>query len=229
MAAGRAGWGYAFGVAMAWHGAVFWWLTQSAPAMPDSPPRPVLQFEMATLPPPPPPPPPPSAPPVEEVVPPLPPPPAPLPAEMPKPDPPVRKAKPVKPPRKVPAAQPVTERPAEPVAAPSAPVAAPPAPPAPVEEVYHPPDVRAAYANNPKPAYPPSARRMGQQGTVLLTVEVSASGEVARVEVKSGSGVDSLDRAALAAVEKWRFVPARRNGQPVAATVTVPIRFQLDA
>ncbi|MBF0178613.1 MAG: energy transducer TonB [Magnetococcales bacterium] len=220
-------WGYAFGVALAWHGGVFWWLMRPGLSMPDSPPRPVVQFEMATLPPPPPPfvEPPEPSPPVEEVVP---PPPPPLPAEMPKPDPPVRKAKPVKP-RKVPVAQPVTERPAEPLAAPTPAVAAPPAPPAPVEEVYHPPDVRAAYASNPKPAYPPAARRMGQQGVVLLTVEVAASGEVARVEVKSGSGVDSLDRAARAAVEKWRFVPARRNGQPVAATVTVPIRFQLDA
>lgn len=96
-----------------------------------------------------------------------------------------------------------------------------------VAEQYTPPDVQAAYASNPKPVYPPSARRMGYQGSVLLTVTVLASGLVEQVEIRQGSGFDSLDRAAREAVARWRFVPAQRQGRPVAATVTVPIRFQL--
>ncbi|MBF0629121.1 MAG: energy transducer TonB, partial [Magnetococcales bacterium] len=104
-----------------------------------------------------------------------------------------------------------------------------PVQPAPIRPVAadRPPDLRAAYASNPKPLYPSFARRLGQEGTVLLTVEVTAAGGVARVTLQQGSGFDALDRAAIEAVSAWRFLPAQRQGQPVAATVSVPIRFQL--
>ncbi|MBF0272685.1 MAG: TonB family protein [Magnetococcales bacterium] len=91
------------------------------------------------------------------------------------------------------------------------------------------PDVKAAMAANPKPDYPRSARRLGQEGTVLLTVEVTAAGGVAGVGVRKSSGFESLDQAATEAVRRWRFIPARRNGLLVAATVSVPIRFALQA
>ena len=122
-----------------------------------------------------------------------------------------------------------SEKVAERVAAPPAPVAEPvPATFSPVE-ADHPLDVSAAYASNPQPDYPPVARRMGQAGTARLAVEVTETGRVARVVVQSSSGFELLDRAALAAVSQWYFVPARRQGQPVAAAVVVPIRFQLQA
>jgi len=47
------------------------------------------------------------------------------------------------------------------------------------------------------------------------------------VTVEESSGVASLDDAAAAAVRRWRFRPARRNGTPVRATVQVPVRFAL--
>lgn len=94
-------------------------------------------------------------------------------------------------------------------------------------ESYRPPDVQAAYANNPKPNYPPSARRMGREGTVWLTVEVTETGRVAQVVIKTSSGFDSLDQAALAAVSRWQFIPAQRNGRPVVVRITLPMRFEL--
>ncbi|MBF0427525.1 MAG: energy transducer TonB [Magnetococcales bacterium] len=160
------------------------------------------------------------------------------PVELPKPVPPVpvkdpvvKKSVPVQkqPPkvRKVETPRPLPVAAAAPVVAAAIPAAkSEPITALPVE-VYRPPDVRAAYAANPKPVYPHSARRMGREGEVLLTVEVTAEGGVARVTIQTGSGVDSLDQAALEAVARWRFVPAQRNGRNVAATVTVPIRFQL--
>jgi protein TonB len=72
------------------------------------------------------------------------------------------------------------------------------------------------------------ARRRGQQGRVLLRLEVAADGTAARAEVVRSSGVDALDRAARAAVARWRFQPARRGGRAVGATVEVPVVFRLD-
>jgi protein TonB len=77
------------------------------------------------------------------------------------------------------------------------------------------------------PAYPEIARRRGQQGLVLLRVNVSAVGMAVAVAVAESSGYPSLDSAALSAVQQWQFVPALRGGVPVAAVAEVPIRFRL--
>lgn len=82
-------------------------------------------------------------------------------------------------------------------------------------------------SDNPKPEYPFVARNRGYQGRVVLQVEVLPDGTAAGVELRSSSGYDSLDAAALRTVRQWRFVPARRNGQPVADAVTVPVLFKL--
>jgi protein TonB len=64
---------------------------------------------------------------------------------------------------------------------------------------------------------------------VLLRVLVSEKGDAANVEVDSGSGSERLDQAALNAVKKWRFIPAKRNNQPISAYVIVPIKFSLQS
>jgi protein TonB len=87
----------------------------------------------------------------------------------------------------------------------------------------------ADYLDNPKPVYPHASRRLGEQGKVLLRVYVSAAGLAEKVEIKLGSGFARLDQAAHDAVSRWRFVPARRGEQAVAAWVQVPITFQLDS
>jgi protein TonB len=77
------------------------------------------------------------------------------------------------------------------------------------------------------PAYPESARRRGQQGRVVLRVNVSAEGMPVAVTVAESSGYASLDAAALAAVQQWRFVPATKGTTPVPAVAEVPVRFRL--
>jgi protein TonB len=89
------------------------------------------------------------------------------------------------------------------------------------------PEFNPAYLRNPAPAYPSQARRLGEQGTVLLKVHVTAEGEADRVQVQDSSGSQRLDRAALEAVRDWRFVPARQGDRAIAAWVVVPIRFKL--
>ncbi|HYD60620.1 MAG TPA: energy transducer TonB [Noviherbaspirillum sp.] len=86
----------------------------------------------------------------------------------------------------------------------------------------------AAYLNNPKPAYPLAARKLGEEGTVLLHVRVSAEGLPARIEVRTSSGSDRLDDAARNAVAQWRFVPAKQGEEPVAAWVLVPLVFKMN-
>lgn len=95
------------------------------------------------------------------------------------------------------------------------------------EPVIEPPRFGAAYLNNPAPAYPSSARRLGEQGRVLLKVLVSESGLAESVQLDTSSGYEKLDRAAIEAVKKWSFIPARRSNQPISAYVLVPVKFSL--
>lgn len=109
------------------------------------------------------------------------------------------------------------------VSAPVAPIAATPA----IAPLVA-PRFDAAYLDNPAPRYPAIARRQGEQGRVLLRVSVTADGRAGSVEIAASSGSERLDRAALDAVRRWRFVPARRGDEAVAAQVLVPIAFSLD-
>ena len=78
------------------------------------------------------------------------------------------------------------------------------------------PRVDASWAGNAAPAYPSSARRMGEQGRVKLDVHVGVDGAVIDVQLRESSGSAALDRSATEAVRKWRFRPAMVDGQPVA-------------
>jgi len=85
----------------------------------------------------------------------------------------------------------------------------------------------ARYRSNPRPEYPEEARRLHQEGVVLLSVEVSEDGRATDVSLKRSSGSDLLDQAALQAVKRWTFEPARVASLPVSSRVDVPIRFSL--
>ena len=87
----------------------------------------------------------------------------------------------------------------------------------------------AAYLENPAPRYPETARRMGQEGTVMLRVLVTADGAAAHVALERSSGSPHLDGAALERVRNWRFRPARQGSAPVESWVLVPIVFRLES
>ncbi|MDO8930837.1 MAG: energy transducer TonB [Rhodocyclaceae bacterium] len=116
----------------------------------------------------------------------------------------------------------VPPQPPAPQAAPApAPIAAPEAVPVTAARFD------ADYLDNPKPVYPHASRRLREEGRVLLRVRVSAAGLAEKVEIKLSSGFARLDQAAEEAVSRWRFVPARRGDETVAAWVQVPITFNL--
>lgn len=92
-----------------------------------------------------------------------------------------------------------------------------------------PPRFGAGSGANPLPPYPDSARYMGHEGTVVLRVRVRPDGRSDWVRIEESSGHTALDDAARRTIaERWRFEPARRGEERIAATVLVPIRFQLE-
>jgi protein TonB len=120
--------------------------------------------------------------------------------------------------------------PAPPIAAPVAPPApvsvAPPAPPAPPKVEL--PSSDADYLNNPKPAYPSLSKRLGEQGKVVVRVLIGVDGTAQKAEIRSSSGFERLDQAALATVLKWRYAPGKRAGVPEAMWFNVPLNFVLE-
>ena len=78
-----------------------------------------------------------------------------------------------------------------------------------------------------KPRYPESARRQGVEGTVLLKIRITEQGSVEDVQVERSAGHPDLDQSTMEAVQRWRFEPARRSGEPVAVWVQLPVVFKL--
>ncbi|MDH0630749.1 energy transducer TonB [Pseudomonas mosselii] len=203
------------------HGAVAYWVShQPTPELPVIPPKiPPMTIEFAA-----------PAPPVAEPPPPAPvvqpPPPPPVVDELAaKPAPkPVPKPKPLPKPVAKPQPKPVEAPPPTSVAAPAPPAPAP-APPAPAPVT--PASANAAYLKNPAPEYPQMAQRRGWEGTVLLRVEVLPSGKPGQIQIQKSSGRDALDAAALAAVKRWSFVPAKQGDLAQVGWVSVPIDFKL--
>ncbi len=85
----------------------------------------------------------------------------------------------------------------------------------------------ARYARTVRPRYPGKARRAGWEGTTVLKVRVDPKGAPERVAVDRTSGFDILDAAAVEAVQRWRFHPARRGRDAVPSWVRIPVAFKL--
>ncbi|WNW13240.1 energy transducer TonB [Pseudomonas sp. DTU_2021_1001937_2_SI_NGA_ILE_001] len=211
--------------ALALHvGALAWLASRPEPVLPEVPvqiPPMTIEFTSAAPPAVEPPPPVPAPPPVVEPPPPVvdelavKPPPKPQPKPKPKPLPPKQEAKPQ--PKPVEAPPPAAPAPAAPAAA------APPVPP-----VETPPSANAGYLKNPAPEYPSLAQRRGWEGTVLLRVHVQADGKPSDIQIQRSSGRDALDNAAISAVKRWSFVPAKRGNEAIAGWVSVPLEFRLN-
>lgn len=104
--------------------------------------------------------------------------------------------------------------------------APPELPPAPTRSGFF-----AAYDEAPqvvkqvKPLYPDMARQAELEGVVLLLVGVDEFGNV--IEATVLQSVPGLDQAAIDAVYKWKFRPAKQRDIPVPVRISIPIRFTL--
>lgn len=93
-----------------------------------------------------------------------------------------------------------------------------------VEQDAH---ARAQHHLNPPPDYPMMLRQRGIEGTVWLRVRVDRSGLPEQIVLFKTSGYRLFDEAALRAVARWRFKPARSQGIAMASWVEFPVRFTL--
>lgn len=99
--------------------------------------------------------------------------------------------------------------------------------PASAAHAYGAKNILPDYLSNPPPRYPESSRLAGEQGVVLVRVDVATSGNVNRVLLARSSGYPALDRAAVEAVKGWTFHPASAAGIAMTSEVNVPVRFEL--
>lgn len=66
------------------------------------------------------------------------------------------------------------------------------------------------------------------EGTVVVGLIVKADGTTANVHAVSGPG-DSLNQAAVDAVNQWKFAPATYQGKPVDVEIKASVNFKLEA
>jgi protein TonB len=77
----------------------------------------------------------------------------------------------------------------------------------------------------PNPVYPPLARQARIQGKVQLHAIIDKDGRVGELQVVSGHPL--LVKAALDAVQNWRYQPTILNGEPVEVDTTIDVNFVL--
>ncbi|MEP7312093.1 MAG: energy transducer TonB [Pseudomonadota bacterium] len=106
-----------------------------------------------------------------------------------------------------------------------------PPPPAPVVAVAIP---RVKAKLNPRASqpdseeyYPPSSKRLGEQGNTVVKSCIGENGRLAEATVETSSGVARLDEAAVKFARALRYVAATENGKPVADCFSFRVRFQL--
>lgn len=83
------------------------------------------------------------------------------------------------------------------------------------------------FLHQEKPMYPIKARRLGKEGKVVLTLLIDENGNLLNVEVLEKAGY-GFTEAAVEAVRKSTFLPAKKDGKTIASRALLPIRFRLE-
>jgi protein TonB len=87
--------------------------------------------------------------------------------------------------------------------------------------------VAPAFLHREMPTYPMMARKLGREGRVMLKLTIDENGNLLNVEVidKAGYG---FTEAAVEAIKKSTFLPAKKDGKPIASRALLPVRFRLE-
>lgn len=82
-------------------------------------------------------------------------------------------------------------------------------------------------ANNPSFVYPVMANVYGVEGKLIMRVQVLSDGTTGEMLLKQSSGNGMLDKDAREQLARWRYNPARKNGQAVTSWIDVPVIYRL--
>ncbi|MFZ6819543.1 TonB family protein [Undibacterium sp. Ji22W] len=83
------------------------------------------------------------------------------------------------------------------------------------------------YIQAPQADYPPMARRMGEEGRVVMQVLVNDKGRAEKVEILKSSGFARLDESAKVALLRALFKPYVEDGKATMVLATASINFSL--
>ncbi|PPU22577.1 TonB family protein [Xanthomonas arboricola] len=85
------------------------------------------------------------------------------------------------------------------------------------------------FATMQPPRYPAAAFDGGIEGFVELQIDIDPGGVPQHIDIVQSRPAGVFDQAVLEAARQWRLKPAYVHGKPIASTVRVPVKFEMDA
>jgi protein TonB len=77
------------------------------------------------------------------------------------------------------------------------------------------------------PKFPEEMRRNGSAGLVTVSCLIDEKGNVTEPKVVKSSN-EAFSEPAIEALKKWKFKPAKRDGEAVSIRVNIPVQFNVD-
>ncbi len=78
------------------------------------------------------------------------------------------------------------------------------------------------------PEYPSQMRDQKASGVVTVNCLIDEKGNVTESHIEKTTN-EAFDKSALDAVKRWKFKPARQDGEPVSIRVSIPVRFVFES
>ena len=104
---------------------------------------------------------------------------------------------------------------------------APPPPPSGPQVRFIPYDDPPVPLTPIRPKYPEIAQEAGIEGTVFIQAFIDKKGRVTETTIVKGIPNTGLDEAAIEAIRKTRFRPAKQRERAVGVWISIPVNFKL--
>ena len=104
---------------------------------------------------------------------------------------------------------------------------APPPPPSGPKVVFIPYDDPPVAMSPIRPTYPEIAQEAGIEGVVVVQAFIDEKGRVKETLILKGVPNTGLDEAAMEAIRKTRFRPAKQRERAVGVWISIPVNFRL--
>jgi serine protease Do len=75
--------------------------------------------------------------------------------------------------------------------------------------------------------WPVESKRLGEEGLVIVSLKISATGCATAASIAASSGFDALDDAVLQFYETLEFFPGEVDGKAIESAVSLPVDFKL--